>query len=108
MSIRSTALSHAEKRGRRARASADVADPQHVHDPLAMLSKNQIARLFGVSPATVVNWVKSQRLCAPTVFSPQITRWRRADIERLIVERTLQPAPRRNPHKKKAKGDADA
>lgn len=62
-----------------------------------VLRKKQLAEYFGVSVATIDLWRKAKRLPEPIVISPQYVAWRRTDIERLLVERTLQPVERRRP-----------
>jgi ribosomal protein S18 acetylase RimI-like enzyme/predicted DNA-binding transcriptional regulator AlpA len=94
MSVRSTALSRDEKRGRRTRASADVADPQY-SDPLQLIRKRELARLLGINPWTLDGWRKRGLIPPPIVLSPQVVAWRRSVIATLLDERTLQPAPRR-------------
>jgi prophage regulatory protein len=96
MSIRSTALSRDEKRGRRTRASPDVPD-----DPLALIRKRELARLLSVNSWTIDNWRKRGLIPPPVVLSPQVVAWRRATIARWLDERqsVVVPKKRRKPRK---------
>ena len=59
-------------------------------DPL--FTKQDLARLFGVSEASIDGWRKSNRIPAPTVFVGRRPFWSR-DIRRTLRRRTsAQPA----------------
>src|SRR5262245_23185346 len=57
-------------------------------DPLALLSKKQLAELLSIDPWTVDRWRKSDPTFPPPVWLSNTTpRWRRADIERWLATR---------------------
>jgi predicted DNA-binding transcriptional regulator AlpA/DNA-binding CsgD family transcriptional regulator len=75
--------------------------PEHIkQDGLAMIRKGELAAMIGVSPSTIDGWRKVGRIPAPIVLSPQVVAWRRSDIERWLIERSLLPEATRDPHTK--------
>ena len=45
------------------------------------VSDNDLASHFGVNRATIWGWVKRNGFPAPVKLSPQMTRWKLADVE---------------------------
>ncbi len=62
-------------------------------DERRWLSKDQVAKRFGVSQMTVSNWVASGRLPTGVYFSRQVLRWSREVIEQFEANAaTTRPA----------------
>jgi len=47
----------------------------------AYVSDNDLAAHFGVNRATIWGWVNRNGFPAPVKLSPQLTRWKLADVE---------------------------
>lgn len=52
-----------------------------------LLSDRELARLLGVSRASVWRWTARKLLPAPVTIGERTRRWRQADIERFLSER---------------------
>src|SRR5262245_9247202 len=61
--------------------------PEPIDDPLAMLSKRQLAELLAVDPWTIDRWRNNPDFPAPIWISASTPRWRRKDIEAWIASR---------------------
>ena len=57
-----------------------------------MMRAPDVAEMLGVSKATVWGWLKAGRLPKPIKLGPNVTVWRRADIEGWIEERARESA----------------
>jgi predicted DNA-binding transcriptional regulator AlpA len=88
MSVQSTGRSKDEKR----RARQDEKRRAHVDDPLALITKRELAELLRITPWTVDYWRKRGRLPKEIVLSPQKIAWRRCDIAQWQQERQNNPA----------------
>ena len=62
-------------------------------EPDALLSVAQAATLLGVHPNTIRTWTDGGRLAAYRINSRGDRRFRRADVERLLVEDASSPDP---------------
>lgn len=48
---------------------------------------NELARLLGISRATVWNWTKDGRLPKPVKLSPHVTAWKASEVAKAIEAR---------------------
>jgi len=51
------------------------------HRRTAYVTDTELAAHFGVNRATIWTWVKRNHFPSPIKLSPQMTRWRWADVE---------------------------
>lgn len=52
--------------------------------PARYLSDVQLAVMFSISRATVWRWAAAGRLPQPVKLSPGCTRWKMADVDKLV------------------------
>ncbi len=56
------------------------------HDPLDLLSTQQICERLSIAPRTLQTWRQSGRFPAPDLAVGKTLRWRRASLERWLDE----------------------
>jgi len=78
-----------ERTGRRhVGTSDDAATGTSITDPLALITKRELAHLLAVDPWTVDRWRKSDpSFPEPIWLSGSTPRWKRLDIERWLASR---------------------
>ena len=50
-------------------------------------TRQQLEKLFKVSPATIYRWIKEGRFPKPIHLGPNMVRWKASDIESWVAER---------------------
>ena len=50
-------------------------------------TRQQLEKLFKVSPATIYRWIKEGRFPKPIHLGPNMVRWKASDIESWLAER---------------------
>ena len=66
---------------------AEQLEPGPAPDPLALMTKRELANLLAVDPWTIDRWRKSDDFPVPVWLSGTTPRWRRADIETWLATR---------------------
>jgi predicted DNA-binding transcriptional regulator AlpA len=66
-------------------------------DPLACITKRELAKLLRVNKWTIDHWRKRGWLPAEIVASPQLVLWRRKDIDEWLEAKKANPATVRRP-----------
>ena len=56
-------------------------------NPLSLIRKRPLAKRLGVSPWTLMRWVKLGRFPPPLMLSDVVLAWRTADVEKWLRQR---------------------
>jgi predicted DNA-binding transcriptional regulator AlpA len=82
---------HIKKELKKSNAASEQRALAYIADPLALIRKKDLAKLLGVNVWTIDNWRRAGKFPEPITLSHQIVAWRRADIDRWLIERQLKP-----------------
>jgi excisionase family DNA binding protein len=65
-----------------------------------LLSRDEAADLLGVSKGTLEVWACTDRYDLPFVKIGRLAKYRRADLNKFIKDRTVVPTPKKDPEKR--------